>query len=261
MRVWLKKSLLWRPSKRACLGFLLRECLPWLSSFLTRVPYTVQEELETGRDALYADPTHDEMKALRETELLFKSSLMQLQINEVRRWCLVEAQPTLRRRCLENKAYVLRGTWGTDASLNILHGSKSADLTTPPEQVKKEASVNYVKLSSLEAWLHSLKASLQSAPATDVPSSVLPEGTNPPPAFESFEFQPPKAMHIVGSYLLHTVTKPHLTVDVAVEIPIECLHHKDFLNHKYLHKRAMYLECLKGHLESLEIVETVSNKQ
>jgi hypothetical protein len=35
---------------------------------------------EKGGDSLYADPTHDEMRALKETELLFKSSLMQLQV-------------------------------------------------------------------------------------------------------------------------------------------------------------------------------------
>lgn len=33
-----------------------------------------------GGDKLFSDPTHDEMKALKETELLFKSSLLQLQV-------------------------------------------------------------------------------------------------------------------------------------------------------------------------------------
>ncbi|KAJ1486147.1 hypothetical protein T484DRAFT_1790833 [Baffinella frigidus] len=38
------------------------------------------EDKATARDALWADPTHDEMQGLRETELLFKSSLMRLQV-------------------------------------------------------------------------------------------------------------------------------------------------------------------------------------
>jgi hypothetical protein len=49
---------------------------------------------------------------------------------------------------------------------------------------------------------------------------------------------------MVGSYLLRTVTRPDLTIDLLVEMPAEILHHKDFLNRKYLHKRQLYL----GHI-------------
>ena len=74
-------------------------------------------------------------------------------------------------------------------------------------------------------------------------------------------------MHIVGSFLLNmqtlilkpqtdSVTKPRLVVDVAVEMPTESVHHKDFLNHKYLDKRAIFLECLREQLEESEIVES-----
>jgi U3 small nucleolar RNA-associated protein 22 len=52
------------------------------------------------------------------------------------------------------------------------------------------------------------------------------------------------------------VTKPRLVVDVAVEIPIESLHHKDFLNHKYLDKRSIFLECLGQQLQESETVES-----
>lgn len=64
----------------------------------------------------------------------------------------------------------------------------------------------------------------------------------------SLSWQPPEHVEIVGSYLLRTVVRPTLNVDVAVRIPQTCLLHKDYLDHRYVDKRMMYLTYLGAQL-------------
>lgn len=51
-------------------------------------------------------------------------------------------------------------------------------------------------------------------------------------------------MEVVGSYVLHTMVRPHLVVDVAVEMPSRCFLQKDYRDHRYHGKRALYLQHL-----------------
>lgn len=74
-------------------------------------------------------------------------------------------------------------------------------------------------------------------------------------------------MRVVGSYLLGTLTKPDLNVDVELSLPVvshsvqdqlrcvltsrclqDCLQVKDILNYRYFHKRALYLSVLATYL-------------
>ncbi|GBG25377.1 Nucleolar protein 6 [Hondaea fermentalgiana] len=57
-------------------------------------------------------------------------------------------------------------------------------------------------------------------------------------------FAAPEAVDVVGSYLLGTVTKPSRTVDLAIRMPADCFKRKDYLNHRYLDKRRLYLGVL-----------------
>jgi U3 small nucleolar RNA-associated protein 22 len=156
---------------------------------------------DKGHDKLWADPTHAEMKGLKEAELHFKSSLLRLQMDEL----------------------------------------------------KAQVSVNYAKTSALESWLHRLKGILEALPAAKLSTSSLGEET----LLDKFEFRAPGAVHMVGSYLLRTVTRPDLTIDLLVEMPAEILHHKDFLNRKYLHKRQLYLGHIATQLRSHASVDAV----
>ena len=63
-----------------------------------------------------------------------------------------------------------------------------------------------------------------------------------------FSFQPPSSIQVVGSYLLRTVTKPDLNVDVAVEMPAACIGAGDHADHSYLKRRACYLAVLAAFL-------------
>ena len=51
---------------------------------------------------------------------------------------------------------------------------------------------------------------------------------------------------LVGSYLLRTLARPCLNVDLAVTMPRACLVPKDYLNHRYTAKRALYLGVISA---------------
>lgn len=155
-----------------------------------------------GQDKLWADPTHAEMKGLKESELHFKSSLLRMQMDEL----------------------------------------------------KAQVSIDYSKTAALEAWLHNFKSVLEALPATELSTSSLCEDS----VVEKMSFSAPTAIHMVGSYLLRTVTRPDLVVDLVVQMPADIMHHKDFLNRKYLDKRQLYLEHLANSLHGHTAVASVS---
>lgn len=65
-----------------------------------------------------------------------------------------------------------------------------------------------------------------------------------------FKFAPPEDVLVLGSYLLHTVAKPILNVDIGVELPRGLVRKgKDILNHRYAYKRASYLHLLAKELK------------
>lgn len=55
------------------------------------------------------------------------------------------------------------------------------------------------------------------------------------------EWKRPTSMQIIGSYLLRTVCKPVLNVDVGVVIPKSCFQKKDVRDFRYHDKRNLYL--------------------
>ncbi|XP_078367178.1 nucleolar protein 6-like isoform X2 [Oculina patagonica] len=93
--------------------------------------------------------------------------------------------------------------------------------------------------------------------------SCLPRGTKFPlpstssPVKGKFCFRKPVSVKVVGSYLLGTVTKPDLNVDIIVQMPKECFQPKDYLNLRYHHKRALYLSVLASHLTKSSLFESV----
>lgn len=52
------------------------------------------------------------------------------------------------------------------------------------------------------------------------------------------------AVAVVGSFMTQTLARPHVEVDVAVEMPASIFDDKDRLNHRYAHIRAFYLAVL-----------------
>lgn len=73
----------------------------------------------------------------------------------------------------------------------------------------------------------------------------------------AFKFQPPARVDLVGSYLLKTVTRPLLNIDLAIQMPKPSFFDKDYLNFRYFDKRAAYLAEVKSHLEKHDLFSTV----
>lgn len=70
----------------------------------------------------------------------------------------------------------------------------------------------------------------------------------------SFQFVPPTKVKVTGSFLHETCVKPNIHVDLVLEMPKACLDHKDFINHRYLRKRALYLTYIAAKLgDSAEV--------
>jgi len=149
------------------------------------------------------------------------------------------------------------------------------------DDLVQEVQIDKKKTTKLEAWLHGLKEILDGLPqdAKDVPmpTRVLKNSyemkffkgevkqtenkvkgkknakTKQPVDTASefkMKFQRPSRVDIVGSYLLDTVCRPILNIDVSLEIPKDCLQPKDFQNFRYFDKRATYLHYVFKALES-----------
>jgi len=121
---------------------------------------------------------------------------------------------------------------------------------------------------ALDEVLHELNTLLLSLPDGKKEHEVsdhswLPRGTKfplpspPAPVKGKFCFHKPASVKVVGSYLLGTVTKPELNVDIAVQMPKECFQPKDYLNVRYHHKRALYLSIIASHLTKSSLFESV----
>lgn len=170
------------------------------------------EERQRRKTSLYRAPTCEEINELKENENLYKNNLFRMQIQ-----------------------YLL-----------------------------EEVTLNEEKTKKLNNVLHSLNEFLKSIPSSPeecgVSGSCLPTDVRFPipdtiarsKIKGKFQFIAPQEIKVVGSYLLKTLTKPNQFVDIAVEMPKECLQAKDYLNYRYHFKRACYLSWLASALKKWE---------
>eukprot|EP01125_Pyxidicula_operculata_P009718 TRINITY_DN318_c1_g1_i1.p1 TRINITY_DN318_c1_g1~~TRINITY_DN318_c1_g1_i1.p1 ORF type:complete len:1285 (-),score=355.00 TRINITY_DN318_c1_g1_i1:77-3880(-) len=99
---------------------------------------------------------------------------------------------------------------------------------------------------SLEETLKNIKSTIESMPQRDINSqdylSKYPSvHLRNPKEDISFKFFPPFNTLVVGSFLLKTQTRPHLNVDMVIEIPAKCVKPRDIKCYRYFDKRWLYL--------------------
>lgn len=158
---------------------------------------------------LYKPPSRDEIQDVRETENLFKSNLMKLQISEL----ISEVSPSTKLKSQID---------------NLLKLLKCKLMEIP--------SSNRVKLSkSLSLLPSDITYPLGFVPHREVKGH--------------FQFVPPTTIKMVGSYLLNTCLKKQENINLSLHIPQECLQPKDHLNYRYFHKRVLYLCIIASHLK------------
>lgn len=85
-------------------------------------------------------------------------------------------------------------------------------------------------------------------------SIPFPDPRPPKDANYKLQYVEPEHINIGGSYPLHTATKTEhsLVIDIVVAMPSSIFQEKDYLNHRYFHKRAFYLACLAAGIQNRE---------
>ncbi|XP_041464696.1 nucleolar protein 6-like [Lytechinus variegatus] len=182
---------------------------------MNRLPSKKQK---LNKAELYKPPTMTELASLKETEILYNSSLFKLQMDELR------LEVELKEKKRKNLLPILRSI---------------------EETLRKLPPVTFPDASELDGSL---------------PKNVhLPMRWKKTQLKGEIKLCKPSEVKIIGSYLLGTCLNDPLTVDMAIQIPIECLQPKDYLNFRYHHKRALYCTYLVKHLKKKkDLVKSVT---
>ncbi|SLM40170.1 Nrap protein [Lasallia pustulata] len=123
------------------------------------------------------------------------------------------------------------------------------------------------RLKKVEKALHKLKGILEHIPERDpLPVSeaernlrkfhkIFVPFPEPRPQSEvkyTLAYKKPANINVVGSYALKTAVKTEgvLLIDMAITMPSSLFQDKDYLNHRYFHKRAYYLACMAAGIQA-----------
>lgn len=154
-----------------------------------------------------------EIKAAKEAAELFKSNIFKMQIDELLKELDVDEKHTKR----------------IGKMLHRVHSIISDIPKAGPFDVSKASK-----------WASSKKV--------EIPWNRPSDKTQ-----YKFAYAKPSDVNVVGSFALGSVNrlpgKERVAVDVSVTMPRELFQEKDFLNNRYLHKRAFYLAALAAELK------------
>ncbi|CAF0704690.1 unnamed protein product [Brachionus calyciflorus] len=159
----------------------------------------------------YKAPTAEEMYTLKNTENLYHSNLLRLQLDEL----LSEIKVS------EDKGRVY------NALINDLIKS-----------LKSMKPVKDVKYSDLKLF----EAKNLTVPLGDLCKKVMKEG--------SYTFEAPKNVNLIGSFLSQTQlkTSENVSADICLEISDSFFTERDYLNYRYFIKRNLYMAHTYLHL-------------
>ena len=132
-------------------------------------------------------PTKDEQLSLNNTNIILKSNLTRLQLNEI--------LSSVRDDDNENSPKRRKLAAWVEKVVDVLKGAAG--------RVSAETELSTAFL--MEKGLHGF--------------TQLPSGTEPLPPFV---FKAPAAVQVIGSFPLGTATAPFLNCDVAVVLPASC---------------------------------------
>eukprot|EP00798_Chlamydomonas_sp_ICE-L_P031575 gene31575-6769_t len=144
-------------------------------------------------------------------------------------------------------------TNGTELDPSAITASSDAALfQLQIGELLNETRVNYPLETSIASFVSKLRKALASIPSGKNVSGERTSGfihqLGLDPMETSIPLLPPTSTHVVGSFGLRCVARPVAIVDLAVQIPEECLFKKAYLNYRYHARRAVYLAALGSHL-------------
>lgn len=121
-------------------------------------------------------------------------------------------------------------------------------------ELLNQVKVSYNKLKRLESWLQQTKLALESLKSRTVSNHKWNFSGLPLKKYsnEKIElcFEKPSKVTIIGSFLIHSLVKPELNVDMAIEMPAGCFEPKDVHSYRYADKRCMYLGTVASFLKA-----------
>ncbi|KAH7300451.1 hypothetical protein KP509_24G063300 [Ceratopteris richardii] len=126
------------------------------------------------------------------------------------------------------------------------------------EELLKEVRVNYPPQTSVQTVVLAITSFFQTIPEHQVKSSLAPSFVDDLGVLAekaTFTFKSPKTVEVIGSFSIQGIAKPSETIDLAIQIPKSCFHEKDFSNHRYHAKRALYLVALRNQLKKCHFVK------
>ena len=146
---------------------------------------------------------------------------------------------------------------------NIDHEEEAEDGLVQYEikELLKEATVPQEVWSRLLVHIQNIAATLQSEPSTQVNASDI-KGLLRDfdfPEDRAFTFQAPDRVSAVGSFVYQGMAMPQGIVDVGIQIPKESFDSKDYLNHRYMAKRSLYLSHAAKTLEKKQSSLQIKN--
>jgi len=189
-----------------------------------------QEDFREKKKARFALPTKMEQLALQQTEVLMKTNLLRLQVDEM----LSEV------KCGNLFDRPLVSKW-IDSLVQILNSAPEVLLKKMASSRKSAKSSSEHPIILSKKWLEGLGLPL-----------IRLEGHNKETI--SMPFTKPRSVDIVGSSILQTATSPILNVDIIVGMPGDGFEERDILNHAYFDKRKLYLAAMAESLgQSMEI--------
>jgi U3 small nucleolar RNA-associated protein 22 len=179
----------------------------------------IVDKMNTKRSK-YDLPSKDEQLALQQTEILMKSNLLRLQVDEM----LNE----VRNEDYRSNSLTKWIEYITDYILKSPSKIGSSDILLTKKWLLKSTCKNEIVLDG-----YSQKST-------------------------SIHFKSPKKIEVIGSYKHHTVTSPFINVDIGVTMPKECFEERDILNHIYFDKRKLYLSAIAEALSKDETCNNIS---
>ncbi|CAG7831450.1 unnamed protein product [Allacma fusca] len=114
---------------------------------------------------------------------------------------------------------------------------------------------------SFSAWIAQFKATIAKFEDAEIECKKwaavvpLPKHINIENVGKTMHWKKPGDVSLVGSWSFNAAVMKVSAVDLIVEVPKECLHKSDLLNHKYHIKRALYLAYLAQKLTECEYDE------
>eukprot|EP00899_Mesostigma_viride_P014212 jgi/Mesvir1/22792/Mv14179-RA.2 len=121
---------------------------------------------------------------------------------------------------------------------------------------------NYDKADAVEAALASFRAAVHSMPQKQVPLSLVSgliaslgmgAAATTEEAKYGLRFAAPDTIEVLGSYAQHTLMRPRVNVNLVLHMPASCLREKDYLDHRYHVKRALYLAAIARFLNKKQV--------